>query len=134
MLTWLCIFFGAGLGGVLRFALAGAAQRFAGPAPVLDGSAVAFPVGTLAVNVSGCLAIGVLAASSASWLEREEFRLGLIVGVLGGYTTFSAFALESLRLAETGQWGKAALYVVLSNALSLAACGAGMAITRWLTR
>lgn len=133
MLTIFCIFMGAGVGGVLRYAVGGVVQRAAGPAPSTQGDAV-FPLGTLAVNLTGCLAIGVLASLPAAWMSRDEVRLGLIVGVLGGYTTFSALGLETLRLLQTGQPGKAAIYIVLSNALGLGAAWAGWAIVRWWTR
>lgn len=82
------IFVGSGLGGVLRYALGGWGQR---PA---DGR---FPLGTLIVNVSGCLLIRFLTAAFAGRvLIREEYRVALLIGVLGGYTTFSTFGLETL--------------------------------------
>lgn len=129
MLTWVCIFLGAGAGGLLRHVLGSALQANA-PAWVPG----VFPSGTLAVNISGCFAIGVLAAVQGGWLAREEVRLGLIVGVLGGYTTFSSFSLEVLRLFETGHGARAAVYVLLSNALGLGAAWGGMGLTRWVTR
>jgi CrcB protein len=82
------IFVGSGLGGVLRYALGGWGQRLA------DGR---FPLGTLIVNVSGCLLIRFLTAAFAGRvLIREEYRVALLIGVLGGYTTFSTFGLETL--------------------------------------
>jgi CrcB protein len=124
MTTPLFIFLGAGLGGLSRWWIGSYVQSF---------TASAFPVGTLAVNASGCLAIGILAALSVSWLQREDVRLGLIVGVLGGYTTFSSFALESLKMMNDGHWGRAALYILLSNALGLLAAWAGMGLGRTLS-
>lgn len=113
---WLAVFLGAGLGGVLRFAVGG---LLAGG----GAGAGAFPVGTLVVNVTGCLAIGVLAPV----LMSEPWKLFLMVGLLGGYTTFSAFGRETIDLISRGEIGRAAVYVVLSNALGLAAVWAGMA-------
>lgn len=113
---WLAVFLGAGLGGVLRFGVGG---LFAGGAAGVG----AFPTGTLVVNVTGCLAIGVL----APLLTSEPWKLFLMVGVLGGYTTFSAFGRETIELISRGEVGRAAVYVLLSNALGLAAVWAGMA-------
>jgi CrcB protein len=85
----------------------------------------AFPTATLLVNVSGSLAIGVLAALLTE-RAAPAWRLLLVVGVLGGYTTFSTYALEAVALAQRGEWGL--WYVVGSNGLALAACAAGMAL------
>lgn len=117
-IAWIAV--GGGAGAVLRWLLAGAVQQRAG---------AAFPWGTLLVNVLGCAAIGAL----ASWLatpEREELRLFLIVGLLGGFTTMSAFAAETTSLWTAGQAGRALLYVLLSNALCLAAAFGGMLAAR----
>jgi CrcB protein len=124
MTTPLFIFLGAGLGGLARWWIGSYVQTF---------TSSAFPVGTLAVNVTGCLAIGILAALTVSWLQREDIRLGLIVGVLGGYTTFSSFALESLKMMNDGHWGRAALSIILSNALGLLAAWSGMGLGRALS-
>jgi CrcB protein len=125
MLKITLIFLGSGLGGVLRYALQGWVQRGAG------GS---FPAGTLAVNVLGCAAIGFLAAALAGPIAmREEYRVGLIVGILGGFTTFSAFGMETFHLSSAGHGRLAALYVGLSCALGIAAVWAGYrAAERWL--
>jgi CrcB protein len=96
MNKWLLIAAGGALGSLLRYALQGWAQRLAG------GN---FPAGTLAVNLIGCLLIGVLSgAFSGPLLIREEYGIGLTVGVLGGFTTFSTFGLETFILANAGQW------------------------------
>lgn len=86
-----------------------------------------FPWGTLAVNVAGCLLVGALGAmfEPASPLHvRQDLRVLLIVGVLGGFTTFSAFSLEALLLVQRGAAGTAAIYVVASVALCLLAAAA----------
>jgi CrcB protein len=109
---------GGGLGAVARYAVGAWLAARLGPA---------FPSATLLVNVSGSLAIGVLAALLT---ERAApvWRLLLVVGFLGGYTTFSSYALEVLALARRGEWLLGAGYVVGSNALALAACAAGMGL------
>ena len=118
-MNFVIVFLGAGLGGVLRYWLGGMVQSRAGE----------FPVGTLVVNVSGCLVMGILAARWAGPDGvREEVRLGVRVGVLGGYTTFSSFGRETLALATKGEWGSAGVYVLASVALSLAAVWGGWVI------
>jgi len=117
---------GGGIGSVLRYLVAGWGQRAAGDA--------AFPVGTLAVNVLGCLTIGALGAVfAAPHRVREETRLLLMVGLLGGFTTFSSFAFETFNLADDGARGRALANVLLSNALCLAAAWIGYRLTqRWV--
>jgi len=108
---------GGGAGSVLRYLIAGWGQRLASET---------FPFGTLLVNVLGCLLIGFLyAAFAGPWLVREEYRLALLVGVLGGFTTFSTFGYETFTLANDGQWGLVLFNVGLSVTLGLAAVGLG---------
>jgi fluoride exporter len=92
-----------------------------------------FPFATLAVNLLGSLAMGLL----AGWLVRqgqsnESWRLALGVGLLGGFTTFSAFSLELVQLAQRGQWFSAALYASLSLAGGVAGLLVGLALARTL--
>jgi CrcB protein len=90
-----------------------------------------FPWGTLAVNVLGGFAIGALAELFAlRWSVSPEIRALLVTGILGGFTTFSAFSLELLAMAERGAWLPAAAYIVASVALSLGAAAAGLALVR----
>lgn len=89
-----------------------------------------FPVGTLAINVTGGLLMGVLAGVLARTAAGEPWRLFLGVGVLGGFTTFSAFSLDAVLLAERGQWMAAAGYVAASVIGSIAALVAGLALAR----
>lgn len=120
----LYIALGGGVGSVLRYLLSGWGQRAVG--------GERFPVGTLAVNVLGCLAMGVLGARFALHRGREEWRLLLLVGLLGGFTTFSSFAFETLALADDGARGRAFTNVLLTNALCLLAVWAGYrAAQRW---
>jgi CrcB protein len=91
---------------------------------VSRGAGTSFPWGTLAVNVAGCLLVGALGAlfePSNPLHVRQELRVLLIVGVLGGFTTFSAFSLETLLLVQRGAVGAAVGYVVASVVLCLAA-------------
>jgi CrcB protein len=114
------IFLGAGTGGLLRWWIGNLLQHWYGPT---------FPVGTMLVNITGCLAIGFLAAF---WAEstgvREEVRLAVLVGVLGGYTTFSTFGRESLELIQDGQWWRVGVYVIGSVVLGLLAVWIGAAL------
>ncbi len=114
------VFLGGGLGAVLRYA-SGRAALLAGWTP---------PLATLLVNVVGCLAMGFL----AGWFVRadgsEPWRLFLLSGVLGGFTTFSAFALDALTLWQRGGGAQAAAYVAASVMLSLAAVAVGFALVR----
>jgi CrcB protein len=90
-----------------------------------------FPWATMLVNVTGSavmgLVVGVLASRATA---APEMRVFLATGVLGGYTTFSAYSLDAWLLAERGHWGAAALYVGGSVALSIAGLGAGLFIAR----
>jgi CrcB protein len=119
-IAWIAI--GGGLGAVLRWLLSTAVQQRA------SGG---FPWPTLCVNVLGCAAIGALATWLASATPpREELRLFLVVGVLGGFTTMSAFAWETVSLIDTGQAGRALLYVLASNTLCVAAAFGGLLAVR----
>ena len=112
------MFVGAGFGGVFRYALSGWVQGMSGPS---------FPTGTLAVNAIGCLLVGFCAAAFAGpLLIREEYRLAIIVGLLGGFTTFSTFGKETLALAADRQWLFFALNLLLNNGLGLLAVWAGL--------
>jgi fluoride exporter len=81
-----------------------------------------FPLATLLINVTGCVAIGFLWTAlrpGGIWVMREEYQFAIIVGVLGGYTTFSTFGRETMALVEAHRYGTAAAYVALSNGLGL---------------
>ena len=91
----------------------------------------AFPFATLIINVCGCLAMGFLFFYTLEHVSiSPTLRLGIITGVLGGFTTFSAFGIETLLLVEDGKLTHAALYVTLSVALGLCAVFSGA----WLAR
>jgi CrcB protein len=93
-------------------------------------STIGAPLGTAAVNVLGSFAIGALFVLLGS---RESWHFFLMTGVLGGFTTFSAFSLDTLKLVEAGQSLQAAAYVLGSVALSLIAVAFGVALARGLT-
>lgn len=108
---------GGALGAVLRF---------------LVVITVGFPIGTLIVNVLGSFIIGLVwvllaARGLQSWLPF------VMVGVLGGFTTFSTFSLDTLRLVETGRFMAAGSYVLASVTLSIAACGLGLWLAKGIT-
>ena len=113
MLNALWIFLGGGLGTLGRWWLSGVvANRFG----------QTFPWGTLIVNVSGCFAIGLFATVTGPegrLMAPASFRQFFMLGVCGGYTTFSSFSLQTLTLAEDGQWFKAGANSVLSLGLCL---------------
>lgn len=113
---------GSAAGGVARHLISEAVLRLAGQG---------FPWGTIFVNVSGSLAIGGLAAlagtsTSAAW--PPLWRDAMMTGVLGGYTTFSTFSVQTLALLQQGQVNAAIANVAVSVALALAACWAGFAL------
>lgn len=109
---------GGAVGSVTRYLLGGVIQRAAG---------LAFPIGTLAVNVTGSFVAGVLLRYFMNAQTHPTLRAALIVGFCGGFTTFSTFSTETLGLFEGGEYARAALYVAASVALSLMAVFAGFA-------
>lgn len=111
------IFLGGGLGAVARYGLGSAVQRLAGGA---------WPIGTLAVNLLGCFAIGALGAHLD---RRPEWLPFLVVGLLGGFTTFSAFGLETWTLWQQAPW-RGAAHAVLHVVLGIAAVAVGAAVAR----
>jgi fluoride exporter len=126
MRHFLLVFIGAGLGGALRHAANLACAHAFG---------AAFPWGTLVVNVLGSLLMGAL----AGWLAfkagegwSQPVRLLLATGILGGFTTFSAFSLDAVLLWERGEAALAASYVGASVGLSIAGLVAGLAVVRTL--
>jgi fluoride exporter len=97
-------------------------------------SGSAFPFGTLGVNVFGSLVIGfLLGIGAADGGIKDGWRLFLVTGVLGGFTTFSAFSAETLLMMRGSEYGPAAVYVAISITFSLVAAGLGLAIGRAIT-
>jgi fluoride exporter len=136
MTGFLLVFVGAGLGGVCRHAVTLAAARFGAVFPwhtmivnSLGGLAMGLLVGYLATQAS----VGQSSALQSSALQSSSlqfWRLFAATGVLGGFTTFSAFSLDALELWERGAISHAVAYVVASVAVSIAAVAVGL----WLTR
>jgi len=118
MTQLLLVALGGAVGSAARYGVGMAAARLLG---------LAFPWGTLLVNIVGGFAMGLLAARVGP--ESENLRLALGTGVLGGFTTFSAFSLETVRLMHH-QPGLAALYVAASVLLSVGACWIGLFLGR----
>lgn len=115
---------GGALGSALRYLVATTAVVWLGPT---------FPWGTLAVNLGGSFLIGLVQAVAAERLVlSEEARLFLTTGVMGGFTTYSAFSYETVGLMERGAWGLAWLNVALTTAACLAVCYLGMLTGRLL--
>jgi CrcB protein len=112
---------------------AGAAARYAAGCWLERQAGSAFPYGTFAVNLSGSFLIGVVLTLLLDNAPLDpRLRLFLVVGFLGGYTTFSSYAYEVYALADRGHWLRAAIYVLGSNALGLVACLAGIAAAKRL--
>ncbi|MEN5118565.1 fluoride efflux transporter CrcB [Luteimonas sp. TWI662] len=121
MIPFLLLFLGGGLGAALRHGVNLLALR----------AGTTFPYGTLCINVVGSLLMGVVVGwfAARSGLS-PSLRLFLMTGVLGGFTTFSAFSLEAALLYERGQLGLAVAYVLASVVLSIGGLFAGMALVR----
>jgi CrcB protein len=119
---FLIVFIGGGIGSALRHGVNLAGVRFLG---------TSFPWGTLTVNVVGSLAMGLIAGYFAFRGDASQhWRLFLATGILGGFTTFSAFSLDVALLYERGAIGLAALYVLASVLISLAGLFAGLYLVR----
>ena len=126
MYLWIAI--GSALGGVARYWFSGAVAHRVGET---------FPWGTLLVNVSGSFAIGLFAAltdTDGRWLVGPTARQFFMVGVCGGYTTFSSFSIQTLTLARDGEWFKAGANSVLSLVLCLVAVWLGHAAGAWFNQ
>ena len=124
MLNYLLVFVGGGLGSTLRHTINILSQRWLG---------TAFPYHTFIINITGSTVMGLIAGYLAFKGEASQpWRLFLMTGVLGGYTTFSAYSLDAALLYERGELGLAALYVIGSVVLSIAGLFGGLALVRQL--
>jgi len=121
-MVWLLIGVGGAIGAMARYGIGVATHARYGADP--------FPVGVLVVNVLGCLLAGVLAGllASARLHLPVEARTFLMVGLLGGFTTFSAFGVDTFTLLHSGHYATAALNVVAQVGLTLVAVWAGFAL------
>ena len=127
MQAYLLVFLGAGIGGALRHGVNVGCARLCG---------TAFPWGTLTVNVVGSFVMGIVVAwlafkAGEGW--SQPIRLFLATGVLGGFTTFSAFSLDTVMLYERGEAAATALYVLVSVVVSVAALFLGLLLVRQVT-
>ena len=125
MKSYLLVFVGGGIGASLRHTVNMVSAR---------GLGTAFPWGTFIINISGSLVMGLIAGYLAfKGGASQPWRLFLMTGILGGYTTFSAFSLDAALLYERGEIGSALIYVLGSVVLSIAGLFAGLALVRHLT-
>jgi len=123
-MNYLLVFVGGGLGASLRHTVNIACARCMG---------TAFPYGTFIINITGSIVMGLVAGYFAFKGEASQhWRLFLMTGILGGYTTFSAFSLDAALLYERGQLGLALFYVLGSVGFSIAGLFAGLALVRHL--
>jgi fluoride exporter len=115
----LLIVFGA-LGTLARYALQGLVQERTGSE---------FPYGTLVVNIAGCFLLGGIAEYALTHLTiPPEWRIGITVGFVGAFTTFSTFSYETVRLIQDGEWRRAATYVLASVIIGIVAVFSGIRI------
>ncbi len=125
MIQWIAVAAGGALGATLRHAVNQIALQALG---------ADFPWGTLAVNILGSFIMGVFVGAFALfWDASQTLRLFLTVGVLGGFTTFSAFSLDSVLLLQRGQLIEAVSYILGSVILSLGGLVAGMMLVRMVS-
>lgn len=121
-MNYLLVFIGGGLGASLRHAINVGCARACG---------VNFPYGTFVINITGSLVMGIIAGYLALKGEASQpWRLFIMTGILGGYTTFSAFSLDAVTLYQRGEMGLALFYVLGSVLLSIAGLFAGLALVR----
>ena len=124
-MNYLLVFIGGGLGSSLRHTLNVVCARYIG---------TGFPYATFIINITGSTIMGLIAGYLAFKGEASQpWRLFLMTGVLGGYTTFSAFSLDAVLLYERGELAHAAFYVLGSVVFSIAGLFAGLALVRHLT-
>lgn len=124
-MSYLLVFIGAGIGGVLRF--------WIGPAIQQACNNWSFPIGTFSVNMLGCFVIGLLAQLAESkGLLQGDTRAFVFVGVIGGYTTFSSFALETFQLLRDGQIFQALANAILQVLLGVFCVWLGWVLSRLL--
>ncbi len=120
--TLICIAVGGGIGSVLRYLVTLITQKY---------STTYFPIATFIVNIVGCFLIGV----AVSWLEKNQLMNSnlkwlIVTGLLGGFTTFSAFGYENIKLLQNGNIGTAFFYISCSIILGLGAVWLGLSLMK----
>ncbi|HVI49670.1 MAG TPA: fluoride efflux transporter CrcB [Candidatus Sulfotelmatobacter sp.] len=126
MYAYFLVALGSAVGGVGRFWLSGLIARSFGES---------FPWGTLIINISGCFVIGLFATLTGTEgrvYVPGEWRQFFMVGICGGYTTFSSFSLQTLTLAQGGEWLGAGMNILLSVALCLLGVWIGHSLALWI--
>ena len=123
LLNCLIVFIGGGLGALSRYGV----QNMG----IFDRDKYYY---TVAINISGCLVIGVLWALFQHWNVARNWYLFLITGFLGGYTTYSAFTLDAMQLVQDAQWLKAAFYIGITMIGGLGGCALGLFMTEKLLK
>lgn len=118
MSTYALVALGSAVGGMLRYWVG---------LQITEAAGAAFPWGTLAINILGSLVIGYASA----WAHVHTVRFLVMVGLCGGFTTFSSFSLENLNLLRQGEAARAGAYAAVSLAACLGAVWLGFAIARW---
>lgn len=121
------------LGSVALGGAVGAATRYLASEWIHARTGLAFPWGTLVVNLVGCFLLGLAYGAMESTEVPEAFRPALTVGFLGAFTTFSTFSWEGLSLLQKGQGGRAALYLIGSVAAGLLLVAVGLSAGRMVT-
>jgi fluoride exporter len=125
-MSYVVVIGGGGIGAGLRFALSNfIASRYG----------ESFPLGTLIVNISGCFLIGLIAALSdpdGKLFLSSTTRQFLMIGIMGGYTTFSSFSLQTLNLARDGEWFSVGLNILLSVVLCLIGVWLGNTLAQFI--
>jgi CrcB protein len=124
-MQYLWVALGGALGSVMRFYMQGWVQ---------SGHAGLFPIGTLAVNLLGSAIVGFLGGLFECVPSSENLKVFLMVGILGGFTTFSSYSLGNITLLRAGQGRSAILYIMASNALGIGLAFVGYLLARFLAR
>ena len=121
-MTALWVFVAGGAGSVMRYLIAGSFARLG----------AAFPVGTVTVNLIGCFLLGAVAHIATSWAWNPEMRAAVVIGFLGGFTTYSSFNHETLALLAAGSTGAALLNITITLIGGLIAGWLGLVVSRQL--
>jgi fluoride exporter len=119
-MSYLWVMVGSALGGLLRFII--------GKLAIPIDTSIGFPIGTVLINLIGSFVIGyfgTLTLHTGKYAVSENMRIFVMIGICGGFTTFSSFSLQTFDLARSGAWGRALANIILSVVLCVAAVAAG---------